>query len=172
MINPQLNTSKTKRKIFSKQKKETSFLNKLGDSLSKTFKKYDLWYESEKKNSSAIELSMLEEEPTKIALHDDDDVLSAKPKLSNQCIFYRKLNLKSSRNDNFQDFALIFRIPESLEDEEENITSNLDDSTNILNLSTKNIGSRNKHPELPIPLFPLTPHKHLPIPDIPISLIP
>mgnify|MGYP001179202982 FL=1 len=86
---------------------------------------------------------MLEEEPTKIALHDDD-VLSAKPKLSNQCIFYRKLNLKSSRNDNFQDFALIFRIPESLEDEEENITSNLDDSTNIVNLSTKNIGSRNK----------------------------
>jgi len=124
-----------------------------------------------KKNSSAIELSMLEEEPTKIALHDDD-VLSAKPKLSNQCIFYRKLNLKSSRNDNFQDFALIFRIPESLEDkEEENITSNLDDSTNILNLSTKNIGSRNKHPELPIPLFPLTP-KLLPIPHIPISLIP
>lgn len=40
---------KKRRKIFSKQKKETSFLNKLGDSLSKTFKKYDLWYESEKK---------------------------------------------------------------------------------------------------------------------------
>ena len=44
-----LKNKKKRRKIFSKQKKETSFLNKLGDSLSKTFKKYDLWYESEKK---------------------------------------------------------------------------------------------------------------------------
>ena len=113
------------------QKRKKQFLKQnWRDSLS-NIKKYDLWYESEKKIQSAIELSMLEEFKLLCKLWWCSTLCETKT-VKPMHFLQKTSNWKSSRNrHHFQDFALIFRIPEKKK-RKHHIYK--DDSTNIVNL--------------------------------------
>ena len=134
------------------QKRKKQFLKQnWRDSLSNIKKIWFVIWIWKKKFQSAIELSMLEEFKLLCKLWWCSTLCETKT-VKPMHFLQKTSNWKSSWNrHHFQDFALIFRIPEKKK-RKHHIYK--DDSTIIVNLK---IGSRNKHPELPIPMFPLTP---------------